>query len=142
MVGSTMISNILNHLATKKNIKYGGWRQHNTDGSVAEEWFGVTKRTTGPTTIYKKQKLDRDDIIDITDFDVVVWLKGEMRLMMDEELARAILIGDGREVDDDCLGTGIRRLTSPATQPVSPMKPIFTVRPPSRKLRSAVAASR
>ena len=66
-----------------------------------EEFFGVAKRTTTPTTIYKKQKLDRDDIIDITDFDVVAWLKGEMRLMMDEELARAILIGDGREVDDD-----------------------------------------
>lgn len=66
-----------------------------------EEFFGVTKRVTTPTTIYKKQKLDRDDIVDITDFDVVVWLKGEMRLMLDEELARAILISDGREVDDD-----------------------------------------
>lgn len=66
-----------------------------------EEFFGVSKRTTTPTTVYKKQKLDRDDIIDITDFDVVAWLKGEMRLMMDEELARAILIGDGRAVDDE-----------------------------------------
>lgn len=66
-----------------------------------EEFFGVSKRVTTPSTVYKKQKLDRDDIIDITDFDVVAWLKGEMRLMMDEELARAILIGDGREVDDD-----------------------------------------
>lgn len=66
-----------------------------------EEFFGVTRRTTTPTTVYKKQKLDRDDIIDITDFDVVAWLKGEMRLMMDEELARAILIGDGRPVDDE-----------------------------------------
>lgn len=66
-----------------------------------EEFFGVTKRVTTPSTVYKKQKLDRDDIIDITDFDVVAWLKGEMRLMMDEELARAILIGDGREVDDE-----------------------------------------
>lgn len=63
-----------------------------------EEFFGVSKRVTTPTTIYKKQKLDRDDIIDITDFDVVSWLKGEMRLMLDEELARAILIGDGRDV--------------------------------------------
>ena len=52
-----------------------------------EEWFGVSKRVTTPSTIYKKQKLDRDDIIDITDFDVVAWLKGEMRLMLDEELA-------------------------------------------------------
>ena len=52
-----------------------------------EEFFGVSKRVTTPSTIYKKQKLDRDDIIDITDFDVVAWLKGEMRLMLDEELA-------------------------------------------------------
>ena len=66
-----------------------------------EEFFGVSKRVTTPTTVYKKQKLDRDDIIDITDFDVVAWLKAEMRLMMDEELARAILIGDGRDIDDD-----------------------------------------
>ena len=66
-----------------------------------EEFFGLTKRSTTPTTIYKKQKLDRDDIIDITDFDVVTWMKGEMRLMLEEELARAILIGDGREVDDE-----------------------------------------
>jgi hypothetical protein len=66
-----------------------------------EEWFGLQKRITTPTTIYKKQKLDRDDIIDITDLDVVAWLKGEMRLMLDEEIARAILIGDGRAVDDE-----------------------------------------
>jgi hypothetical protein len=63
-----------------------------------EEFFGVAKRITTPTTIYKKQQLDRDDMIDITDFDVVAWLKGEMRLMLDEEIARAILIGDGRDV--------------------------------------------
>lgn len=61
-----------------------------------EEVFGLLKRTTDPQTVYKKQKLDRDDIIDITGFDVVVWLKGEMRMMLDEEIARAILIGDGR----------------------------------------------
>lgn len=66
-----------------------------------EEWFAVSKRSTTPSTVYKKQKLDRDDIIDITDFDIVMWLKGEMRLMLDEELARAVLIGDGRDVDDD-----------------------------------------
>jgi HK97 family phage major capsid protein len=56
----------------------------------------VSKRTTTPTTVYKKQQLDRDDILDITDFDVVTWLKAEMRLLLDEELARAVLIGDGR----------------------------------------------
>lgn len=61
-----------------------------------EEVFTLLKRTTDPQTIYKKQKLDRDDVIDITDFDVVAWLKSEMRMMLDEEIARAILIGDGR----------------------------------------------
>lgn len=61
-----------------------------------EEVIKLLKRTTSPTTIYKKQRLDRDDILDIKDFDVVVWLKAEMRLMLEEELARAILIGDGR----------------------------------------------
>ena len=61
-----------------------------------EEVFGLLKRQTTPTTVYKKQKLDRDDVIDITDFDVVAWLKKEMRMMLDEELARAILVGDGR----------------------------------------------
>jgi HK97 family phage prohead protease len=66
-----------------------------------EEFFGLMKRVTTPSTIYKKQKLDRDDIIDITDFDVVMWLKAEMRVMLDEEIARAILIGDGRDVDDE-----------------------------------------
>lgn len=66
-----------------------------------EEFFKVSKRITTPQTIYKKQKLDRDDIIDITDFDVVMWLKGEMRLMLEEELARAILIGDGRDAGDE-----------------------------------------
>lgn len=61
-----------------------------------EEVFSLLKRTTEPTTIYKKQKLDRDDVIDITDFDVVAWIKSEMRMMLNEEIARAILIGDGR----------------------------------------------
>ena len=66
-----------------------------------EEFFALAKRTTTPQTVYKKQKLDRDDIIDITDFDVVTWLKAEMRLMLNEEIARAILIGDGRSNADD-----------------------------------------
>lgn len=61
-----------------------------------DEVFAMLKRTTTPTTVYKKQKLDRDDMVDITDFDVVAWLKSEMRMMLDEELARAILVGDGR----------------------------------------------
>lgn len=66
-----------------------------------EEVFGLLKRATTPTTVYKKQKMDRDDVIDITDFDVVSWLKGEMRKMLDEEIARAILIGDGRPASSD-----------------------------------------
>jgi len=66
-----------------------------------DEFFALSRRVTTPTTIYKKQKLDRDDIIDVTDLDVVAWLKAEMRLMLDEEIARAILVGDGREADDD-----------------------------------------
>mgnify|MGYP004470534715 CR=1 FL=1 len=66
-----------------------------------EEVFSLLKRTTTPATVYKKQKLDRDDIVDITDFDVVAWLKAEMRMMLDEELARAFLIGDGRLASSD-----------------------------------------
>lgn len=66
-----------------------------------DEIIALLKRTTDPTTIYKKQKLDRDDMVDITDLDVVAWLKQEMRLMLNEEIARAILIGDGRGAGDD-----------------------------------------
>ena len=66
-----------------------------------EEVFTLLKRTTTPTTIYKKQKMDRDDVIDITDFDVIAWLKSEMRMMLDEEIARAILVGDGRMASSD-----------------------------------------
>ena len=66
-----------------------------------EEVFSLLKRTTTPTTIYKKQKLDRDDVVDITDFDVIAWLKSEMRMMLDEEIARAILVGDGRLSSSD-----------------------------------------
>lgn len=64
-----------------------------------EEFFTLLRRTTTPTTIYKKQKLDKDDVNDITDFDVVVWMKAEMRIMLDEEIGRAVLIGDGRPVE-------------------------------------------
>lgn len=76
-----------------------------------EEVFALLRRITTPTTIYKKQKLDRDDIIDITDLDVVAWLKREMRVMLDEEIARAALLGDGRDpiteaadkIDETCI---------------------------------------
>ena len=74
-----------------------------------EQVFSLLKRSTGPTTVYKKQKMDRDDVLDITSFDVVAWLKREMRVKLDEELARAILIGDGRlassddKIDENCI---------------------------------------
>ena len=66
-----------------------------------EEVFTLLKRSTTPTTIYKKQKMDRDDVVDITDFDVVSWIKSEMRVLLDEEIARAILVGDGRSTASD-----------------------------------------
>lgn len=66
-----------------------------------EEFFSLMKRTTDPQTVYKKQKMDRDDVIDITSFDVIAWLKSEMRMMLNEELARAMLVGDGRLASDD-----------------------------------------
>lgn len=79
-------------------------RGYITGNMKVEEVFPILRRITTPKTIYKKQKLDRDDIIDITDFNVVVWLKAEMRVMLDEEIARAILVTDGRDpvadVDD------------------------------------------
>lgn len=65
-----------------------------------EEWFTLAKRVTTPQTVYKKQKLDRNDILDITDFDVVIWVKEEMRLLLDEEIAAAALVGDGRSAGD------------------------------------------
>lgn len=79
-----------------------------------DEVFSLLKRTTTPTTVYKKQKLDRDDVVDITDFDVVAWLKTEMRMMLDEELARAFLIGDGRlsSSDDKINEQNIRPIVS------------------------------
>lgn len=66
-----------------------------------DEVFGLLKRTTTPTTVYKKQKLDRDDVVDITDFDVIAWIKVEMRGKLEEELARAFLVGDGRSSSSD-----------------------------------------
>ncbi len=66
-----------------------------------DEFFALMKRITTPQTVYKKQKFDRDDIIDITDMNIVAWVKTEMRMMLNEELARAILIGDGRSISSD-----------------------------------------
>lgn len=87
-----------------------------------EEVFSLLKRTTTPQTVYKKQKLDRDDIIDITDFDVVAWLKGEMRMMLNEELARAFLIGDGRLNSDD------DKIKEDNIRPIWKDEELFTIR--------------
>ena len=86
-----------------------------------EEVFTLLKRTTTPQTVYKKQKLDRDDILDITDFDVVAWIKSEMRIMLNEEIARAILIGDGRNpLSDD-------KISEDHVRPIATDKPLFTI---------------
>lgn len=74
-----------------------------------EEVFKLLKRITNPTTVYKKQKLDRDDVLDIKDFNILPWMKSELRMMLNEELARAILVGDGRtelsedKIKEDCI---------------------------------------
>ena len=89
-----------------------------------EEVFSLLKRTTDPQTVYKKQKLDRDDTIDVTDFDVVAFMKGEMRGMLDEEIARAILIGDGR------LATDEDKIQEAHIRPIAKDDELFTIRVP------------
>ena len=86
-----------------------------------DEVFSLLKRTTTPTTVYKKQKLDRDDVIDITDFDVIAWLKSEMRMMLDEELARAYLIGDGR------LSSSDDKINEQNIRPIATYEDLYTV---------------
>ena len=94
---------------TPNDARAKGWLKTN-EGPKAEETFALIKRETPPQTVYKKQSIDRDDVIDITDFDVVAWLKTEMRGKLDEELARAMLVGDGRSVSsaDKIKETSIR----------------------------------
>lgn len=87
-----------------------------------EEVFTLLKRTTEPQTIYKKQKLDRDDVIDITDFDVVAWIKSEMRLMLDEEIARAVLVGDGRQTDSE------DHISHSHVRPIWTDDPLYTIK--------------
>ena len=87
-----------------------------------EEVFSLLKRSTTPQTIYKKQKLDRDDIIDITDFDVVAWIKAEMRMMLDEEIARAIMIGDGRLASSD------EKIQEQHVRPIWKDDPLYSVK--------------
>ena len=87
-----------------------------------EEVIKLLKRVTGPTTVYKKQKLDRDDILDITDFNVIPWLKSELRMMLNEELARAYLIGDGRsELSED-------KINEECIRPIWKMEDLFTIK--------------
>ena len=87
-----------------------------------EQVFSLLKRTTDPQTIYKKQKMDRDDTIDIVDFDVIAWIKGEMRGQLDEEIARAGLIGDGRLASDD------DKISEDHIRPIATDVPLFTIR--------------
>lgn len=89
-----------------------------------EEVFGLLKRSTTPTTIYKKQKMDRDDLIDITSFDVVAWIKREMRIMLDEEIARAILVGDGRPNSSD------DKINELNIRPIWKDEELFTIKAP------------
>lgn len=119
-VGHTPFSRIKSVFAdiTEDEARAKGYMKANLK---KEEVFSLLKRTTDPQTVYKKQKMDRDDIIDITDFDVVRWIKGEMRGMLDEELARAILIGDGRLNSDD------DKISEDHIRPVVSDKPLFTV---------------
>ena len=92
------------------------------DNYKKEEVFTLLKRTTTPQTIYKKQKLDRDDIIDITEFDVVAWIKAEMRMMLDEEIARAIMIGDGR------LASSEDKIKEEHVRPIWKDDPLYSVK--------------
>jgi hypothetical protein len=98
-----------------------------------EEVFTLLKRTTTPTTIYKKQKLDRDDVVDITDFDVVAWLKSEMRVMLDEEIARAVLVGDGR------LSSSDDKINEQNIRPIWTDADLYTIKAPVTVAANATA---
>ena len=100
------------------------------------EVFTLLKRKTDPQTIYKLQKLDRDDILDITDFDIVPWLRKEMRMMLDEEKARAILIGDGREADDE------QKISEAHIRPIATDAYLFTVKVPVEVPANATGATK
>lgn len=89
-----------------------------------EEVFSLLNRVTSPQTVYKKQKLDRDDILDITDFDVVAFMKKEMRMKLEEELARAMLIGDGR----DPIAAGNDKIKENHIRPVFNDSDLYTIK--------------
>ena len=96
----------------------------------------LLKRTTDPTTIYKKQKMDRDDVLDITDFDVIAWLKTEMRMMLEEECARAILTGDGR------LSSSDDKIAEDHVRPVWTDSDLFTIKVPVTVAQNASDSDR
>jgi HK97 family phage prohead protease len=98
-----------------------------------DEVFSLLKRTTTPTTIYKKQKLDRDDVVDIVDFDVVAWLKSEMRVMLDEEIARAALVGDGR------LSSSDDKINEQNIRPIWKDDDLYTIKTPVTVAANATA---
>jgi HK97 family phage prohead protease len=98
-----------------------------------DEVFSLLKRTTTPTTIYKKQKLDRDDVVDIVDFDVVAWLKSEMRVMLDEEIARAVLVGDGR------LNSSDDKINEQNIRPIWTDADLYTIKAPVTVAANATA---
>jgi len=101
-----------------------------------EEIFGLLKRVTTPTTIYKKQRMDHDDVKDITDFDVVPWIKSEMQVMFREEMARAILIGDGRSaLSDD-------KIKEDCIRPIAKDDPLFTIKCPVNVKHNATEAEK
>jgi len=96
-------------------------RGYITGTEKVEEVITLLKRTTDPTTVYKKQKLDRDDVIDITDFDVVIWLRMEMRMMLEEEIARAQIVGDGR------LSSSDYKIKEDKIRPIATDESVYTV---------------
>lgn len=101
-----------------------------------EEVFSLLKRTTTPQTIYKKQKIDRDDVIDITDFDVIVWLKAEMRMMLNEEIARAVLVGDGRLTSND------DHIKEDSVRPIWKDADLYTIKYPIAITKETTAAEK
>ena len=103
-----------------------------------EEVFKLLKRVTNPTTVYKKQALDRDDMLDITDFDILPWLKREVRMMLDEELARAFLVGDGRDPVDEADD----KINEDCIRPIWKMEDLFTVKAAINVSDSATAEER
>ena len=103
-----------------------------------EEVFKLLKRVTNPTTVYKKQKLDRDDVLDIKDFDILPWLKREIRMMLDEEMARAFLIGDGRNPVDDADD----KINEECIRPIWKMEDLFTVKVPVKVTSSTTGSER